>query len=442
MQELKLIQTFKKKDIYKDLNRPFKDILTDFVNETFLKYNYNEVRLLKLIYKTIQPALNKYGLLLVFKGGNTMRLVNNNFISKYFPKGSDEIIKNIFQPFLKQSDNDFTIYIDPNIINYDTFFKKINYLVLDKLDIIRDKIDKKPDYYFDIFNLKRTLQNKLFRTLKGKLNDISKKKVNKVTLIETTDKEIYLANNNKTDIEVYENIKNGEHMFYNSINFSLEFKSNNGITSFGLLRTKVNFEMNNKLNLGGELIDISFPTKYDTHYNKLNTKGKYDKFIKDNIIKINDKINKFNYNIVNLNYIIKDLLYVLFLQNKLPWDDRKYKKRMARMIYFIFLDDIDNKPISDNILKKIKKDFSNFIIFVSILDKSEHKINNKNIKLLIWNIKNIIKYINNDNKDDFINFLKECIYYSNIIINIIDEILKYQKGKVIIKDDIFNLNVV
>ena len=113
------VSLIKKEEVFVDEKRVFKDQLTDFINKVYLKYNENEVGLIELIYSYIQPVLDKYGLFLVFKGGNVLRLVNNNLM-KYFPPTVDKKIEEVFMPFLKQSDNDFTVYIPP----YENFDEK------------------------------------------------------------------------------------------------------------------------------------------------------------------------------------------------------------------------------------------------------------------------------------------------------------------------------
>ena len=105
---------------YEDIDKNIKNILTDFVNENFLKYNENQLYLLDLIYTVLTPFLKKYKLKLVYKGGNVMRLISNN-LREYLSPIPNDIIYDVFRPFLQQSDNDFSIYINPNIKNYDKF---------------------------------------------------------------------------------------------------------------------------------------------------------------------------------------------------------------------------------------------------------------------------------------------------------------------------------
>ena len=445
MAQLKLIKIFKRKDVYEDLNRPLKNELTDFVNKTFLKYNHNEIALLKIIYKKIQPILNKYGLFLVFKGGNTMRLVNNNVL-KYFPPNSDDIIEKIFQPFLKQSDNDFSIYIYPNIKYYDSMFKRIVFKVFEKLNEIKNELYKHEKKYFNIFTLKKVLYNRLFKELKKELNKIANIKIKNVNLNPSTDKEIYFTKKNdmNADIAVFENVSTNQYIYYNTANFALAFKSHNdNLISFTLLRMKINFEINDTLNLGGELIDISFPNKNDTEYGRLNTTAKYNTFIKENIKKVIDKKNKFTYYIININYMINDLENILFFQRYYPWEDVKYNKRLARLMYFIFLGEIDSKKISIQTIDQIRNDFEIFNNYLLTLkmDKCK-KINNLNICVLIKHINKLIYKLPKKEIENFIIFIKRLLFYSNVIISIINEIENYMQGEQKIKDDLYDLNIV
>ena len=59
MLKLENIIPFKGYD-YEDPDRPIKGLLTDFINDNFLKYNENSLKLIKLIYKEVGEVLNKY----------------------------------------------------------------------------------------------------------------------------------------------------------------------------------------------------------------------------------------------------------------------------------------------------------------------------------------------------------------------------------------------
>lgn len=423
---------------YEDKNKPIKNELTDFINSNFLKYNENSLRLIKLIYKELNKVLNLYNLKLIFKGGNVMHLINNN-IMKYFPPNSDKIIKEIFMPFLKKSDNDFTILLDPNIKNYNNIYYKLNFDILNALDKVRDNIIKNPQYYFDIYNLNIIQLSKLIKKLKIDLNNLNIINIKNIKLNSITDKLIMLKNKNnpKSDVLIY-SMDSNKNVYYNSLNLSLAWRDFFGnLIKFGLLRTKINFLINDKLNVPGELIDVSIPHKNDFEMEELNSTKKFNEYMKKNIEKVYDQENDIKYYIINTHFIVKDLYKILFITNLFPWDDEKYEKRLARLIYFIFLDLLDNKPISIKSLETIKNFFKiylkqlNEFNFYDTGYESADKISKK-----------IIKYhlLDNFDKIKFDKFIENFKKYIKSVLSIIDEILKYMEGSTKIKN-LYKINI-
>jgi len=416
----------KENEKYVDEKRELKSILTDFINENMLKYNNNQIKLIKLIYDNINPILKKYkDAYLIFKGGNVMNLINNNIL-EYFPENSDDIIIKIFNKFLKKSDNDFTIYLNPKISNYNKIYKKLNFEIFEALDKIRNDIYSNINYYFYIYNMNNENIKKSYKKLIENLN--KEKEVNSIKLNPIPD-QIILFDENK-DIIVYEYNYQKTNYIYNSLNFTLEFNDvNNNLIKFSLLRTKINFLLNGRDNIAGELIDISIPHKDDFEISKIDN---FNKYIKKNIIKIKNNEINLKYNIINNDYIVKDLFKILFINNKFPWDDKKYEKRLARLIYFIFLSMLDNEKISIESLNNIKYCFNNF----NKID-NEAKCNNEYLYLL----NNFIDDIKS-NSELFNDFIKKVNYYIKSTVDIINEIIKYQEGKENINENnLYEINI-
>lgn len=436
----KFIEILPNKEEYSDPLKEQKSILTDFINKNFLKNNKNELLLLQIIYKSISPFLDKLGLKLIFKGGNVMRLINNN-LKEYFYPLPNEIIFDIFEPYLQQSDNDFTIFIDPNLEYYDEIIKNVSYKIYEILSDIRNDLVLLPNKYFDIFNLNLNKKDELFRELSIKL------KANTVRLHQTFDKKIVLSNENnpKSDIVIYEDLFNKKSYIFNSINLTLEFKDpRNETIKFYLLRSKINFIVDNSVNIAGELIDISLPHKDDFEMQKLNSSKKFEKYIKDNIIEQYNSEYDFKYYMINIAYIIKDLFKILYKQFEYPWDNEKYNKRVARMIYFVFIDYMNEYNISINTLEDIKYDFTKF---TNQLVSLNEKLINENGYLqiifiatlgLAYKIKNTEK-----NKKNFENYLLTLVKYSNAILKISDNLISYLEGKIKIKEKrLYELDIV
>lgn len=433
---------------YVDLYKPIKNLLTDFINKNFLKYNINSIRFIHLIYKKVDTVLNKYKLKLVFKGGNVLRLVNNNII-KYLPN-SQKIIKEIFEPFLKKSDNDFTIYIDPNIMNYNEINRKVSYELFEGLNDIRNEILNNKEYYFNIYTLNNNEIKKLIKELIKNLNDMCLNKdleylcrlYKTIKINPITDKIFVLKNpeNINSDIIIFEN-KNKKHSMYNSLNSTLNFKDDTGkLISFVLIRMKINFLINNEMNIGGELIDISIPNNTDYEMKHHNTHEKFSNFINENIIKIHNNKMNFDYYIIKLNYIVNDLYRMLFDNVLYPWKDSKYEKRLSRLMYFTFLYEVDKFEININSLELIKQSFKNF--YKSLDEKIYDEDNDIELfNMINKRIKEIIININNNNNNNFKEFIKLIKLYTDYIIKIIDKVEYYFKGNKKIGNDIYDLNI-
>jgi hypothetical protein len=426
------IKTYEYTENFHDKVRPLKDTLTDFVNDNFLKYNENELLLLSLIYKTLNKYIKKFrsdnklkknDVVFVFKGGNVLRLINNNVIN-YFPPSVIFLIRSYYMKFLKQSDNDFSIYLNPNLKSYDDVLDKLIFMTYKALKDIRREYISNPAYYFYFYNISKANKIILFKKLIGDLNKHKILKVNTIEIKPTYDKFIEFDENYNS--MVYDILPH-KCEFYNSINTALAFKSGTGgDIIFDLLRTKLNFEINGKINLSGELIDISIPNKNDHEMSKYNTNKKYYNFIKKNIKQNldNDEYN-FGYNIININYVIKDLLSILFTQRRFPWDDKKYTKRVNRLFYFILLYNLDKMRIN--------------VTNLTILKMKIKKFDTKFLRTIMKNIKKISKVKHNKNKmNEFIKTMFDNVELITIIIN---HLISYLKGYSL-KEDIYDIEKV
>ena len=423
---IQLQNIFKPDEEYADEFRPIKDTLTDFVNDNFLKYNRNELALVKLIFEVFNAMikevrkkykLTKYDLVFVFKGGNVLRIINNNMMD-YFPQGSDEIVRKIYLPYLKQSDNDFSVYLNPNLGRYKEISEKLMWYIYEALNKIREIYLSDLPHYFDIYNLSRKQRSKLTKKLIDDLNKTEVLKVHSVRISPTFDK--FIKFDKDENIMVHDIQNKPTTAYYNSVNQALKFASPaGGVTRFDLARTKINFQMNESINQSGELIDVSVPKKEDYQMQVHNTTKRFHKFVKKNIIQ--DLYNEeydFKYNLINMHYIIHDLMNMLYIGREFPWEDRKYAKRVNRLMYFVFLDILDkirvtpdNLDVIKDVMDIFKKSLKNTklikdihqmnLILVSsfthkIKDKKHSKVEyDKYIKILEKNVDSINAIIKN-----------------------------------------------
>jgi hypothetical protein len=425
---------------YTDEKREIKNILTDFINSDFLTYNENIFNLLKLIFEVFENGLNQYkrikklnnnDIIFVFKGGNVLRIINLN-IKKNMTESIQNLIYEGYDEFLKRSDNDFSIYINPHLLNYTLIYEEIGILSFYLLDLIRSIYSNKLSEYFNLYRLNKNEINNIIYELNENINEKLNINNNKIILKKTSDK-IIENDETKEYIDTYEILQN-KNIFFNSLNKSLDFKDiNNNIIKFDLVRTKVNFLFDNGEEVSGELIDVSIPHRDD--YNISLIKNFYD-FADNNFTKYlyNEDYN-FYYRMINTTYIIKDLFNILFINVKFPWDDSKYQKRIYRLCYFILIDQLDNEIFSLNYIKKLIMIYKKIINNIKKTLKFK-KTGFKKLDLFIFAIDDILNMEDSENKNKFINTL---LINFNLIINILTELYKYIKTPKMSKN-IYNMS--
>ncbi len=415
---------------YEDPMKSIKNTLTDFVDEEFLNKNLYIIRLLALVYQQMNPLLDKYGLKLIFKGGNVMRLVNKN-IQEYLAPDIKQLIENTFGDYLKQSDNDFTIFVNPNINNYELLLTQITYEVFHKLDKVKKRIMDNLPHYFDIFNDNKSVVRGKFMKLKRELG------VKSVKLYPTQDKEIVFTNNKK-NISVFNNDMSTWGFVFNSLNTTLEFRGGpNDIVKFNLLRSKVNFILNTKVEAAGELIDISIPHKRDQSMRKFTSTPIFNKYMKNNVITVKTSYG-FSYHMINVNYIVHDLMRILFVQFEYPWLASKYEKRLARLLYFIFIDELNKlKMLSLSNTGKLANMFKNFLFQIAHGCPNYLKNKSKSLQKICYYSQDLPK---NSEHTQYVNFIKKYVRSIQVILR---RMQQYFAGRSGIQDTtLYKLNVV
>ncbi len=204
--------------------------------------------------------------------------------------------------------------------------------------------------------------------------------------------------------------------FYISYNDTLRFHRGIVDINFNLLRMKINFSLtykkkhtNNKIythliNMPGEYIDISIPhyASHDTAY-IFNNMSKQKPPIVSYMIDIPNNP-KFNINSYSYNYFISDLETVLFYQNSPPWLDKKYSKRIKRLLFLYSIEllkiiTIDNQSKYLNLIIRIKGPLQDLIKNL----QSDAKINIESIYKVLENFNEIIR--NLINNEEYIKLL-------------------------------------
>jgi hypothetical protein len=290
-----------------------------------------------------------------------------------------------------------------------------------------------------IINFKNKIGNQIV-----KLNHIDKS-----TTLNTS----FDLNDNKNNIDKSTTLNisfdfndNKNNIHYVSMNKSIMmYNDNEFMLSFNLFRIKFNMVLKNIVkkidvnnscnstpneseNSPSEFLDVGISSKFDTMYNVLHLIEADNPSVIFNItlpqipgLLYGDRSRITSYNIRSIAY---DLNNILFNNQKIPWLDGKYNKRLIRLLFYILniSQDMYNLEIDLN-LKDELKPINQIEILNSIIGNLNITIDNFNINYLLdranpniiqpgENINNIItEYINNISNGSIFNFTLENIEY-------------------------------
>lgn len=439
----KISKIYKKQEDFEDPDRALKGILTNFVNEYFLRYDENVMNLLGLIFNVFKTALRDYkemkglddlDIVFLYKGGNVLRIINNN-VYRILPLEVTKIIDENYSKYLKQSDNDFGILINPKLENFQKIFNDMSILSYDLLTLIRSEYEKSPETYFYFFRLNQKEQNEALNNLLDNLNeDLPERNINSVDFYERSDG--YITDDDNDNLVLYD-IGRSKSMFYTTLNTSLDFGGGKNVrVKFDLARTKVSFRVNQGIS-SGELIDVSISHKDDSSLKKFKSVKEFRKFMSDNMIlnKINDEY-KFEYDMIGLPYIIKDLNNMLFIQSDLPWEKPKFEKRINRLMYFLLLESLNNMELDISSLVELGKDFR--CLGSSIFDMRDIKLRNKYFMEFSKNIKKVGEKVGIDDIN-YANMGSIIMINFYIVEDILEKMVSFLK-KFNIKKDLYEID--
>lgn len=341
-----------------ETNRPLKDLMTDLVvkeffstKETlfnFLSIVYNEFSEVLAIYREAR-GLKKFDVFFIYKGGNILRIIANEFLLE-LPNSAISEISKFYAPFFKRSDADFSIYINPDLPSYDDIYYEtglLSYLLQDRL---RNIFHANLAQHFDFFRYSSSWQDMLLRSyldrankLQGFEGQFQALKVGQpnadVTVRFVDETEPWLKPVRKAVTSV---IKQSSSTMTITHNTTLDFPggSSDFRVRFTLVRTKVFFALlerdDSTAHIGGELIDVSIPHADDAA-------------VRPFFAHLNDKITSYSLSpdanggrlqflSYSLPYLTYDLEKILFMVAAFPWEDQKYAKRLNRLFYMGFVD--------------------------------------------------------------------------------------------------------
>lgn len=462
---------------YIDFNREIKDLFTTFVNENFFSSSECLFNFLNVTISEYELYINEYrnkynikheDLFFVYKGGNILRILSNDFINK-FPSYINDILIEKYEKYFGRSDTDFAIYINPNLENYDKVFSDItfiSYIVQLKLrDIFNNNKEKFFDYYKFSDEYKKSILLSYFNKIKNLkcFNDENNEEhfnneilglsfdnilINCDNYEGRKDIGIQLSNNKKSS-NIYA-LNNNYNTFYISMNEALSFISNletNLRIKFNLIRTKVVFNLftknNNKIKIAGELIDVSIGHKDEFKVKEFFEYG-YNNAIRQYKMKYNN--NTLNFYSYSLEELSRDLENILFIEN-VPWDDSKYVKRVYRYFYLCIID-IFTKNIHHNKKLELFYELNNYInkyinnIDKLVTDELLFIINKYDDNYLILRFFNDIiltfKKIKKEQYNKFNEFLYHVLDNITISISLIEKIIYYENKTNIDENNLYD----
>lgn len=456
-----------------DQKKEYSDLSTDIIVTQFLSSDKSMYNFLSLVYNTFDQAISQYreasnlpmdSIVFVYKGGNILRIIANDFLRE-LPRVANREINAYYEQFFKRSDADFSIYVRPDLEDYDEIYHDmilLSYLLQVR---IRQEFETNLSKYFDYFKYNHEYQKEILKSYYGKviksnaLTDINNKDFfgktfNGIIFGETSYppdlsfayKKSYDSNispikkddgkkdndgkkggddgKDEDDQIVIGRINQTQSIMSITANQTMDFKSGKGRTKFTLVRTKVifNYYFDNKVSkIGGELIDISIPHRLDSkihHFFEIMPITKYHLNYKDGTE------SPLVFNSFDLNYLIGDLEYILYEFVTLPWETPKYQKRLNRVFYLYFIDLFVNvKDLIERkrIIDDLSKVFINQISDKQDINHIKKAINSLRIppSLAVNNLLKKLKFILNQSPDTedpiFINNFNEMmdILYKN-----------------------------
>jgi hypothetical protein len=347
--------------------REYKDISTDFIVKHFLSTDNSMFNFLQLVYSMFYSCieefkrlhnLEKWDVFFVYKGGNVLRIISNDFLRE-LPHIASYKINEYYESFFKRSDADFSIYIKPTLDNYDLIYSQLTTLSYYLQVKIREEFYQHPTKYFEFYKYNKEYQTSILKEYYQKIKDSKairdmnntifyNRSFDGIVLGEVSYPEKLIRHSNyighkdiglqmdNNDIVMYE-LEGQKSSLFIQANETLDFLAANARTKFNLVRTKldINYVFDGKtVEIGGELIDVSIPHRLDNNVGHFFEHTDYVEKYQLSKGK-NDVLTFYSY---SLQYLVEDLEYILFRFVNLPWLTPKYEKRLNRLFYLYFID--------------------------------------------------------------------------------------------------------
>lgn len=361
------------------------NVATDFITRNFFHDDDTFFNFLHIVTSSYERALRifrrhhklkKNQVLFVYKGGNVMRFLGREFLLE-LPNSAIKEIEAFFAEYFKRGDADFGIYLDVNLepSRFNDLHEQLGVISYRVQARLREIFNSDLASHFSFFRYNDQWQKHVLAPVVEALNaadEESKDPVDKqskdpfeevavlgyvgckgrqidadirpdVTLRFVNPEEDWMLASRSAVISNIE-VQNDPGPFTISHNNALDFPNHPESQSiwriqFNLTRTKVGLAGRRKsgavVNVLGELIDVAIGTQNDPSVLR---------FFKDreaNTARYNLGLEggrRLQFTAYSLRNIIDDLKTLMFEKGDAPWNDRKYKKRVHRMAFLIFVE--------------------------------------------------------------------------------------------------------
>lgn len=425
-----------------DETRGLKAFCTNFVVAEFFSSGDTLYNFLSVITDTFEEAIDLYtaqrglssdSIFFTWKGGNILLVVEREFLDE-LPEYASNAIRKFYAPYFRRSDCDFSIYVRPDLEDYDEIYHEITLLSYRLQDHLRNVFRNDMDLYFDFAKYNKAYKERILKEWLDRLNvELDAEYTDFRPSLGGADLTLRFVEDDYPGVgeppvrqAAKSIIKDDGSIFKITHNDQLDFPNPNGArVRFNLTRTKTFFkliESNGKaINVGGELIDVSVSHRDD------NNLPYFFETLEKNVTTYTLKLpddSELKFKSLTIAYLIKDLSTILFKFNYLPWEDNKYSKRLQRLIYLLFVD-----------------------MFIKIKDPSQRMS-------VLNNLKSTFMNLNHETIDIFEEFHKkydlhllQFIDNIRLVMNRVDEpesteedVSEFEKLKELVKENIKFLN--
>jgi hypothetical protein len=234
------------------------------------------------------------------------------------------------------------------------------------------------------------------------------------------------------------------------VNFLLSFKEKNDIAADPTdLNTNVGI-----ISVPGELIDVAINNYEDSR--NVSITDKFATYFADyNFINTNSRYNNnFSFKSYSLDGLISDLFEMVYIDNNVPWDAKKYNKRVKRILFFSMIKILSTQADYDlllniqNIFTRINEaDINNIIdrgnYFTDLLAPLDRDCENIILYKILSRHENMFNYINAQpqerravNNQEFIKYYEIIKDFCRIMVNVQEVIRNVCSNNIIGKIDV------